>query len=252
MKRWFLFSVIIFSLFYPLQGIHAGEYENAEIIQVYKEDVTGDGKKDKITLKGIRFEPNAAFWKVVWAEIDSATGQTFRIKYEPGYDPEIQFVDLIHNGVPQLFESSATGGSGGFYTYNLSSLKQEKQQEISLPTLVVEGSFQDNYRAVITILATKESYHLNLTDRKKDYDRLGLYYNGKLNEPTELMIPPIAYFQVVQSIDGKEGPGLRGYQQISGAYHADAIGTVQSTWYYENNEWQLLDVTFNSYEKKKN
>ena len=36
--------------------------------------------------------------------------------------------------------------------------------------------------------------------------------------------------------------GLKGVQQISGAYHADGIAFVESTWYYENGKWNLMDT----------
>ena len=42
-------------------------------------------------------------------------------------------------------------------------------------------------------------------------------------------------------IKEKEDPyGLKAIQQVSGAYHADGIAFVESTWYYENGKWNLI------------
>ena len=63
--------------------------------------------------------------------------------------------------------------------------------------------------------------------------------NGKLNEPTELMIDPIALFEIIKI---NEGYGLKSYRQVSGAYHADGIGTIETKWYFENGQWTPIDV----------
>jgi len=62
-----------------------------------------------------------------------------------------------------------------------------------------------------------------------------------LNEPAELMIDPIAFFQIVK-INGKAGYGLKSYRQVSGAYHADGIGTIEVLSYFENGDWSTIKV----------
>jgi hypothetical protein len=37
--------------------------------------------------------------------------------------------------------------------------------------------------------------------------------------------------------------GFKGSQRISGAYNADSIAYVESTWVYENGKWKLLDTS---------
>lgn len=58
-------------------------------------------------------------------------------------------------------------------------------------------------------------------------------------EPTTLMIDPVAFFEVID-LEDKNEAGLKSYQQISGAYHADRIGTVESIWVYDKDKWILL------------
>ncbi|MGE8205824.1 hypothetical protein ACQKP0_14805 [Heyndrickxia sp. NPDC080065] len=249
MKHEYFFAFLAFFLM-SLSTVaitYAGETAaiKEKIIQEYNVDVTGDQKPEKIVLKGIQVDPTSMYMKKVWAEITSSTNGKFQIDYELGYEPKIEFVDLNHDGVADLLESSATGGSGGLYNYHLSTLKDGKGLEIPLPpSLNIQGQFKDNYKAKITIPETKYTKVIDLSSRKKDYIRLGLYQeNGKLNEPTELMIDPVAMYKVVK-VQGREGYGLNAFRQISGASHADILGTVSSVWYYNNGSWQLINVKF--------
>jgi hypothetical protein len=242
----FAFAAFFYMSLHAIAGSFAEEQKMEEgkemVIHTYNVDVTGDDKKDVIELKGIPYSSDTKFLKEIWAEIKTSEGKQFRIDYEGGYEPKIQFVDLNHDGVKDLLESSATGGSGGLYNTALHTLADDKLVDIGLPDeLTIQAQFQDDYKAVIKFTDTNQSYTVDLKDRKKDYDRLGLYIDGKLNEPTELMILPYAFFEPVKIAD-KKGKGLKATQRISGAYHADAIGDVFSYWYYENNKWNLMKI----------
>ncbi len=215
---------------------------NEMTLKVYKKDVTGDGKKDTITLKAIPFSPDALFLKQIWADITTSEGSDIRIDYEGGYEPKIQFDDLNHDGIKDMLYSSATGGSGGLYNMALHTLANNKLVDIGLPEpLTIQAQFEDQYKASITFVDTNQSYTVDLSNRKEEYERLGIYTDGKLNEPMELMVGPYAFFKPAK-IFGMPGKGLKGYQQISGAYHADGIGTVTSYWYYEKNKWNLIKI----------
>jgi hypothetical protein len=215
---------------------------NEMTLKVYKKDVTGDGKKDTITLKAIPFSPDALFLKQIWADIKTSKGSDIRIDYEGGYEPKIQFVDLNHDGIKDMLYSAATGGSGGLYNMALDTLADNKLVNIGLPEpLTIQAQFEDQYKASITFVDTNQSYTVDLSDRKEEYERLGIYTDGNLNEPMELMVGPYAFFEPVKIL-GKRGKGLKGYQQISGAYHADGIGTATSYWYYEKGEWKLIKI----------
>jgi len=210
-------------------------------IHQYDEDVTGDGKKDLIVLEGIPFETGSLYMKKIWAQITVSEGKKFRIPYEPGYEPEMQFADLNHDGVKDMLGSSNSGGSGGIIQYRLDTLKGGILKNLPMPTgLKLTGKFENALSASLKIENTNETYLIDLRKRKKDYIRLGIYQkDGTLNEPLELMIDPVAVFKQVK-IKGKKGYGLTGYQQVSGAYHADKLGNVISTWYLKNGKWELV------------
>ncbi|NQD67074.1 hypothetical protein HP456_14255 [Bacillus haikouensis] len=252
MRKELLFAFSTFFIL-SLQAI-AGNFseenhsEQPEINQLtvksYSKDVTGDGKTDKIELKAIPYSPDALFLKEVWAEITTSNGSEMRIDYEGGYEPQIKYVDLNHDGIKDMLFSTATGGSGGLYYMALHTLADNKLLNLGLPEgLTIQAQFQDNYKSVITFTDTNQSYTIDLRDRKEEYERLGIYTDGKLNEPMELIVSPLAFFEP-SKIKGKTDKGLKGYQQISGAYKADGIGTAESYWYYENDKWNLVEINW--------
>jgi len=213
-------------------------------------DVSGDGKPDMIEIKGVRYEKGSSYLKEIFLEITGSNGKLYRAKLESGFDPILEFVDLNHDGVKDMYISIPTGGSGGISNFFLYTLKDFQLTDIGIPDpLMITSEFQDGYKAVITIDNINKSYTFDLKDRKEDYERLGLYQNGKLNEPRELMVDPYSTLKPVIIKD--ESNGLRGIQQVSGAYHADGIAFIESRWFYENGKWNLVDTKIMEREKKK-
>ncbi|MGJ9457443.1 hypothetical protein [Oceanobacillus sp. CF4.6] len=215
--------------------------KEAIIIETYHEDVTGDGEKETIELKGMLFSPDAQYYQDIWAEVTSTSSNDWKISYGGGYDPVIQFIDLNHDGINDIFFQSPTGGSGGLYTYNFRTLANGNMKEIDLPEQrFVEGSFEENFKATLQMNPGDKPIIIEVMDRAGDYIRLGIYdKNGKLLVQTPLMIDPIAFFEPIKISDSK-GYGLKSYKQISGAYHADGLGTIETLWYFENGEWVIL------------
>ncbi|MFE7150356.1 hypothetical protein [Heyndrickxia sporothermodurans] len=247
MKKEYVLAVFAF-FFMSLSTVaisYAGESANTneKILQEYKIDVTGDRKPDKIILKGIQVDASSMYMEKIWAEITSSNNKKFRIDYEPGYKPKIEFADLNHDNVLDLLESSGTGGSGGVYNYRLTTLKDNKAIDIPMPpALNVQGHFEDQFKASLTIPEISFTKKFKLSNRKKDYIRLGLFQkNGTLNEPTELMIDPVDVYRIIK-VKGEKGFGLKSYRRVSGAYHADALGTLISVWYYENGKWNQIQT----------
>ncbi len=214
-----------------------------KVVQEYQEDITGNGKKDQIVIKGVPYDETSLFLKEITLQVKTDENQSFSIPLEGGYDPTADFIDLNHDGVKDVFISIPTGGSGGIYNYYLYTFKNNREINLTVPKpLVIQGHFLDNYKATISIPVIQGSYTIDLKDRKKEYDRLGLYNNGKLNEPTELMVDPYSYMKPQKF--GNKGDGLKAIQSISGAYHADRIGQVESDWYYKDGQWNLMGASF--------
>ncbi|GAA0314956.1 hypothetical protein GCM10008967_01830 [Bacillus carboniphilus] len=230
-----------------LTEIEETNNETNKVVQEYKEDVTGDGKQDTIVLEGVPYDKDSPYLKEIFLIVETDANKKFKVTLEGGYEPEAEFQDLNHDGVKDVFISVATGGSGGIYNYYLYSFKDNKQVDVGVPEpLTIQGEFQDDYKAIVSIPETQESYTVDLSGRKDEYDRLGLYVDGKLNEPTELMVDPYSFMKPENF--GNVGYGLKAIQAISGAYHADGIGRVESKWYYKDNKWTLVDARFIPFE----
>ncbi|SFA92048.1 hypothetical protein SAMN04488072_103275 [Lentibacillus halodurans] len=240
--RLFTFIAVLIGLFIPV--IAASEEDNqpsSQQLAEHHKDVTDDSTEETIELEGLLFAPDSDYYAEIWAAISDNDGQEWEILYEGGYEPDIQFYDLNHDGVKDIFYQSATGGNGGLHHYQLHTLKNKQLQEIPLPKQeYLHAEFKDNFQAEIQIDHEQEPNVVNIKDRSSEYVQLGIYdENGKLIDNTSPLIAPIAFFEPVE-ISERKGYGLKSHQQISGAYQADELGTVETLWYYENDKWIIL------------
>ncbi|WP_071459741.1 hypothetical protein [Bacillus massilinigeriensis] len=241
MKKSLLFVFLPFLLltFFCMTGVNAiSALEEPKLLFKKQGDVTGDKKKDTILLKGIPHEKDSAYLKAVLLETITSQGKKITVKLPGGYEPTLSLKDMDHDGVKDLFVSIPTGGSGGLANYFLYTLKDGSAKNITIPeTLQISSQFEDNYKASIKIDQTGKKFTVDLSSRKKEYERLGIYQDGKLNEPTELIVQPFGLLKPVKLQNGRYG--FKGLQQISGAYRADVIATAVSLWEYKNGEWVL-------------
>jgi hypothetical protein len=229
-------------LMFPLQ-VQATEVKPI-LIETYEADITSDGNNEKIELKGVLFSPDSKFYQQLWAEISNQKKEKWKIYYPGGYDPTLQFIDLNHDNKTDIFYQSATGGSGGLYNYQLNTITIDTVQEIELPKqMYLSGVFKDNFKIELKLTATSEPIIIDVKNRAEDYVRLGIYdQQGELlSKNKTVMIDPIAFFEPL-IVNETKGYGLKSYQQISGAYHADRLGTVETVWYFENDNWIILQT----------
>ncbi len=242
-------SIITFGILFALPALEtsAAQVKPKTIVST-KENVTCDGKKDTLSLIGIPYDETANFLKEIYLRVQFSEGGEKTLQVGSGYEPTVQFADLNHDGCKDVFVSIQTGGSGGIVENELYSFKDRKFVDLSVPLPVqVEAYFIDGYKARIK-LPNNKSYTIDLSGRKEDYDRMGLYKDGKLSEPTELMIDPYSSMKITRTLSGL---GLNGIQRVSGAYHADGIGDIESLWFYANGKWVLEKVKFRELKSRK-
>ncbi|MFS0636020.1 hypothetical protein AB1K84_08945 [Mesobacillus foraminis] len=245
-------TVLIALLLPAISGVYVlAQAEPLETIYKKEIDITGDGKKDLIEMIGVPFEKGTLFLKEIYVTAKTSEGKNIKIDFEGGYEPSLQIKDLDHDGVKDLFVGVATGGSGGLSNYYLYSLKGSNLSDLTVPDpLTISSTFENNYKATIKLDDVGESYQFNLSNRKKEYDRLGLYHNGKLNEPGELMVFPFSTLKAVKVKGNKAG--VKGVQRFSGVSNGDTIGFVESSWYLEDGKWKLINTSVQkTLEKKK-
>jgi hypothetical protein len=226
-----------------ITGVYAIE-ENSNIVTLSKEvtDVTGDGKEEVILLKGVPYQKEESFLEKIYIEISASNGDTYTLPLESGTKASLQLADLNHDGLKDLFASVLTGGDEETVNSYSYSLKNFKKNQVAVPEpLEMDSHFINGYQAEIKLAKTGKTYRFDLKDRKKYYNKMGLYYNEKLNEPTELSVNPYNDLQPVKI--GGNKVGLIGEQRVTGIANADVIASVESTWVFENNGWKLMRCT---------
>ncbi|GLB61309.1 hypothetical protein NCCP133_34390 [Cytobacillus sp. NCCP-133] len=237
----FAFAAFFFMSLSAITGVYAGK-EEEKIITISKDkmDVSGDKKDDTVYIKGVFYEEGAAFLKEIFLEVAASDGKTYKAELSGGYEPLLEFEDLNQDNIRDIYISIPTGGSGGLSNYYLYTLRDFQLTDLTVPgSLVINSQYENEYKATVSIQETGKSYFFDLRDRRKEYERLGLYINGKLSEPTELIVNPYSTLKVT-SVEGKKG--LMGVQRISGAYNADTIAFVESFWLYEEGKWMLKNI----------
>lgn len=240
MKKEYVFALaaFFFMLLSALTVVSALTEPNKFITITNKQmDVTGDDKKETILLKGEPYDPENGSMKNLSLEVLTSNDKTIRIDLEGGIDPNVSFSDLNNDGVKDVFVTIPTEGGEDTSNHYLYSFKNFIETNLAVPNpLLINGQFVNGYKAKINIDATNESFIFDLIERKESYVQLGLYQNGKLNEPSELTVNQ--YGSLSPFLTKGEKLGLKGVQRISGAA-GDTIATVESMWFYEDGKWKL-------------
>lgn len=225
-----------------ITGVYAMD-ENTNIVTISnaESDITGDGIKEMISLKGVPYEEENHYLKEIYIEVDSSNENRVSIPLESGSKAALKIVDLNRDGVKDIFANVQTQGGGGNTLNYLFSLKDSIRQELPVPDpLEISSGFENGYKANFTINQTGKTYIFDLNDRKKYYKKLGLYYKGKLNEPTELTVNSYHSLKPVRLENGETG--LKGIQRITGIANADTISYVESSWSYHDGMWSLVNT----------
>ncbi len=195
--------------------------------------------RDKIFLIGVPYEDDDQFLKEIYIDVTTSDEKRFTIPLESGEQASLQLVDLNQDGVKDIFVNVLTGGTEGDILSYLYTLKDFIRKDLSVPDpLEMDSSFEKDYKAKITITETDKTYLFNLKDRKKYYKKLGLYYKGKLNEPTELTVN--TFHSLRPANIGGGNIGLKGIQRVTGIANGDTIANVESSWKFNNGKWNLI------------
>lgn len=212
-------------------------------------DITGDKMVDRVLLVGMREDEHALFFDkltMILKMPKALQGSAFPLagSLQGGYGPHvIAQNDFDGDAVPDVLVSADSGGSGGIVNYGIFSVREGTCRQLfdserdALPKF--SGQLIDGYKALLKIEDTNEVTNLDLSDRKADYDQLGIYGDGKLLKPTELWGD--TFVQVTPVDDDKDGVfELQGIQAISGAYHADRVAMITSVLKWRDGKWTLV------------
>jgi len=237
--------LVIVSFFFisltTITGVYAIE-ENIRTVTISKQeaDLTGDGQNETIWLKGVPSRENEEdYLKSVFIDIRASNGRTYSFPLESGTKASLKLVDLNHDGLKDLFANVLTGESEGNVISYVYSLKNFVRTDLTVPEpLEMDAKFKNGYKAEIKLTKTGKSYLFDLKNRQDYYKKLGFYYRGKLNEPTELTVNSYYNVKPIQIDDQKMG--LKAQQKVTGIANADIIAFVNSIWYYDHGHWELF------------
>lgn len=237
--RILLILEILLLMIVAFTSVHAKETETSSkkiVISKMAVDISGDRRKDQILLTGIRHSKRSVYFKKITLEITSANHKTDKVNLGSGAAPILTIADYNNDGINDLL---FTVRSRDVTNLSIFTFKDFERKTLMLPEpLQMDSIFFNNYRAKIKIKLTGDTYLFDLTKRKGEYERLGIFSHGKLNEPTELTVHPYHSWVAVNLV-GKE-KGIKGRQKITGAFSSDTIAYVDSIWCYQAGEWRLL------------
>lgn len=212
-----------------------------QLIQAREIDVTGDGKPDNVSLIGTKRDNTSPYYDKLFIVVTGQAQAQVVIPLQGGYNPQMQFCDFIGDKLPQIYAAAETGGSGGLSTYYIYSLKNNVPTAIPLPApLHVRATFKKNYVVQMKIVETGKSFKIDIKDRKDDYDKFGVYKNGKVVKP---IIVNVDAYSLLKPID-KDRDGiceLMGVHRITGIANADTIGYATSVWKWKKGKWTLKE-----------
>lgn len=210
-----------------------------QLIQTREIDVTGDGKLDLVSLVGLKSDMNSPYYDKLFISVVGQGQAQVVIPLEGGYNPRMDFCDFIHDMLPQIYVTSDTGGSGGFTSNYIYSLKNNVPTNIPMPEpLHVKATFKNNYKVKMKIEETGKSFTLDISDRKEAYEQFGVYNQGKIVKP---IIVNVDAYSLLKPVDvNKDGfCELKGVQRITGIANSDTLGYVTSLWRWHKGKWQL-------------
>jgi hypothetical protein len=102
-------------------------------------DVTGDKSADTVALYGKK-EKNSPFVNQLTIKVtDGKTKKSFNIDVKDnGYEPTLSVQDFTYDKKGEIMVTANTGGSGGYTTNHIYTIKDGKAKELSLPGLDID------------------------------------------------------------------------------------------------------------------
>lgn len=226
--------------------IEAAKTETVELIHTYEEDVTGDGMKETIELKGISLAKGTKYYQDLWIDIKSPyLKQEWKVAYGGGYEPTLKFIDLNNDQTVDLFFQSSNDLEGDYYNVQMHTINIDVIKKIPQPKQWhISGKFKDNFTVDLNIFSKEKPITINIGNKQNEYVQQGIYNEqGKLAKDTSIHIEPISKIEPLL-VNKYKGHGIKTTQQIHGL-KTDLLGTVETQWYFENNKWIILQSKWN-------
>ncbi|QNU67465.1 VCBS repeat-containing protein [Ruminiclostridium herbifermentans] len=226
-----------------------GKYSNNinNVISFAIGDVNGDGIPDYVYLTGNKIQDSSFIQDITLNIKDGKTGliQNFKLASNSGYSPAIILEDFTGDKVKDIFVSIASGGSGGIMFYYIftdinNQIRMIFDYEIYNNKYSYKIEYENYYKVSVMNIELQTNYIIDITYKGKDYLNDIYMPNGELKSPIEGWVDPLSGLYPVD-FDGNGIYELLGYQRISGQYHADSLGYVQSVLKWNGRKFYLMD-----------
>lgn len=235
---------------FKMAGVNAGK--SPYVLQVLNGDLNKDKKSENIYLIGNRVEKSSQYYdQFTYVIKDGKSGKVYTKVLKDsenfnlgGYGANINITDLNADGQNDLFLSSPTGGSGGYVSYDLSTMKNGKLvtflSDKDMAGIDISGKFLDGYQVQLTSKALNKTWTLDLSDSKKMYQEVELYNaDGKCIGQDTPGVGMITNFEIVDFYGKKM---LKGYQSIKGVAQSDTLAVMALYMVYEKGQWRIVSV----------
>lgn len=220
--------------------------ETKKLISEANVDVTGDGKKERILLFGKLVEGNRQFYKNLTVEVITDDGkekrEVFKKQLGNGYAPTITFHDVTGDNIKDIYVSVPTAENGATMHQSLFTLAEFKSLDLGIPEpLTVNSELKNDLTAFVALADKDKIFKMDLSSRKKLYEQAGLYQDGKLNAPTELVVAQQGEFVIAPLEDGQYG--LLSTYDVGGMMEGEVVAQLQATWEWQEGKWVLFDCS---------
>lgn len=226
-----------------MTAVYAGVDKNDEQKTVISKEAALSGKQveETISIKGVRYEDDATFFKELSLEVKDMNNKTVAVDLDPGFDPQLKIIDFNDDGRKEMLIKIKAEDSGENAVFYLYSYQDSGLINLGVPDpLVSTAQLEDDYEAVISVEDDNREVTFDLAANAKTYEKLGIYHKGKLNEPFELTVD--SYSMLTPYENNKGEKGLKGIQKVTGVDANDHIASLESYWKREGDKWQLNNV----------
>ncbi|HLR75282.1 MAG TPA: hypothetical protein VK077_08385 [Virgibacillus sp.] len=214
-------------------------------IGTYEEDITGDGMKERIKLKGYLLTTDSDYYRKVWAEISNPNGREWKINYEGGYNPRLEFLSLTNNDATNILYQTATKSNSDAYQYSLHTMQNLELKKTALPQQDhIIGNYKDSFIIELSLEPDEKPIIIDISHQAKEYIAEGVYdEKGRVLHSTSVHIEDISLFEPILRSD-RNGYALKSYQHVKGRSDEDELGTIETIWTYENSAWTILKTKY--------
>ncbi len=217
----------------------------ANIVAYAYGDVNGDNIRDFVYLTGTRTPGSGYIRNITLLIRDGRTGikQRVKLKSDSGYSPAVTLVDFTADKTKDIIVGIASGGSGGIMFYYIfsdvnSDIKMLFDYEEFNNRYSYKVVYRDFYKVIVKNLVNNVSFIIDISLKGREYLSEIYTPEGTLKEPIEGWVDPLGGLYPID-YDGNGVYELLGYQGISGRYHADSLGNLQSILKWDGQKFYL-------------